>query len=62
MMRWEGVPPIALFKDDTAGFIHGLEADALGHADGNSNDVRVQILTPIGVLNRDQQLGVVRSL
>lgn len=57
-----GCAPIALFKDNTAGFIHDLEADALGHADSNSNYVRVQILTPIGVLNRDQQLGVVRSL
>ncbi len=24
VMRWEGVPPIALFKDNTAAFIHEL--------------------------------------
>lgn len=27
-----------------------------------SNYVRVQVLTPVGVLDRDQQLGVVREL
>jgi hypothetical protein len=30
MMRWEGVPPISLFKDNTAAFIHDLPPDALG--------------------------------
>ena len=29
---------------------------------GNSNYVRVQVLTPAGVLDRDKQLGVVREL
>jgi len=62
MMRWEGVPPISLFKDNTAAFIHELPPDALGNANGDSNYVRVQILTPIGVLNRDKQLGVVREM
>ena len=62
MMRWEGVPPISLFKDNTAAFIHDLEPDALGNANGDSNYVRVQILTPIGVLNRDKQLGVVKEM
>ena len=62
MMRWEGVPPISLFKDNTAAFIHELEPDALGNANGDSNYVRVQILTPIGVLDRDKQLGVVKEM
>jgi phenylpyruvate tautomerase PptA (4-oxalocrotonate tautomerase family) len=62
MMRWEGVPPISLFKDNTAAFIHDLEPDALGNANGDSNYVRVQILTPLGVLNRDKQLGVVKEM
>jgi phenylpyruvate tautomerase PptA (4-oxalocrotonate tautomerase family) len=62
IMRWEGVPPIALFKDNTAAFIHDLEPDALGNANGDSNYVRVQILTPLGVLNREKQLGVVREM
>jgi phenylpyruvate tautomerase PptA (4-oxalocrotonate tautomerase family) len=62
MMRWEGVPPIALFKDNTAAFVHELEPDALGNANGDSNYVRVQILTPVGVLNREKQLGVVKEM
>ncbi|MDQ6899946.1 MAG: 4-oxalocrotonate tautomerase [Candidatus Dormibacteraeota bacterium] len=62
MMRWEGVPPISLFKDNTAAFIHDLEPDALANANGESNHVRVQILTPIGVLDRDKQVGVVREM
>jgi phenylpyruvate tautomerase PptA (4-oxalocrotonate tautomerase family) len=62
MMRWEGVPPISLFKDNTAAFIHDLEPDALGNANGDSNYVRVQILTPVGVLTREKQLGVVKEM
>jgi hypothetical protein len=34
MMRWEGVPPISLFKDNTAAFIHELGPDELGNANG----------------------------
>lgn len=62
MMRWEGVPRISLFLDNTAAFIHDMEPAALGNANGDSNYVRVQILTPIGVLNRDKQLGVVKEM
>jgi phenylpyruvate tautomerase PptA (4-oxalocrotonate tautomerase family) len=62
VMRWEGVPEIALFKDNTAAFIHDLPADAIANAAGASNYVRVQILTPVGVLDRTKQLGVVREL
>jgi phenylpyruvate tautomerase PptA (4-oxalocrotonate tautomerase family) len=62
MMRWEGVPPISLFKDNTAAFIHDLDPEALGNANGDSNYVRVQILTPVGVLNREKQLGVVKEM
>jgi phenylpyruvate tautomerase PptA (4-oxalocrotonate tautomerase family) len=62
MMRWEGVPPISFFKDNTAAFIHELPPDSLGNANGDSNYVRVQILTPIGVLDRDKQLGVVKEM
>ena len=28
VMRWEGVPAISLFKDNTAAFIHDLPADS----------------------------------
>ena len=37
MMRWEGVPPISLFKDNTAAFIHELPHDALGNANGDGD-------------------------
>lgn len=62
VMRWEAVPQIPLFKDNTAAFIHDLAPDALSNVSGASNYVRVQVLTPIGVLNRDKQLGVVKDL
>ena len=62
VMRWEAVPPIALFKDNTAAFVHDLPADALSNASGDGNYVRVQVLTPVGVLNREKQLGVVKEL
>jgi phenylpyruvate tautomerase PptA (4-oxalocrotonate tautomerase family) len=62
VMRWEAVPPISLFKDNTAAFVHDLPADAISNVTGDSNYVRVQVLTPIGVLDRDKQLGVVREL
>jgi phenylpyruvate tautomerase PptA (4-oxalocrotonate tautomerase family) len=62
VMRWEKVPDLALFKDNTAAFIHDLPADALSNVTGDSNYVRVQVLTPVGVLDRDKQLGVVREL
>jgi phenylpyruvate tautomerase PptA (4-oxalocrotonate tautomerase family) len=62
VMRWEQVPPISLFKDNTAAFLHDLASDALSNATGDSNYVRVQVLTPVGVLDRDKKLGVVKEL
>jgi phenylpyruvate tautomerase PptA (4-oxalocrotonate tautomerase family) len=62
VMRWEGVPAIPLFKDNTAAFVHDLPEDAISNVTGNSNYVRVQVLTPVGVLNREKQLGVVKDL
>jgi phenylpyruvate tautomerase PptA (4-oxalocrotonate tautomerase family) len=62
VMRWEQVPPISFFSDNTAAFIHDLPIDSLSNATGDNNYVRVQILTPVGVLDRDKQLGVVREL
>jgi phenylpyruvate tautomerase PptA (4-oxalocrotonate tautomerase family) len=62
VMRWEQVPPISLFKNNTAAFIHELPADSLANVAGDSNYVRVQVLTPMGVLDRDKQLGVVKEL
>jgi phenylpyruvate tautomerase PptA (4-oxalocrotonate tautomerase family) len=62
VMRWERVPDLALFKDNTAAFIHDMPADASSNVAGDSNYIRVQVLTPVGVLDRDKQLGVVREL
>jgi len=62
LMRWEKVPEIPFFLDNTAAFIHDLEPDALANAQGDSNYVRVQILTPLGVLDREKQLGVVKEM
>jgi phenylpyruvate tautomerase PptA (4-oxalocrotonate tautomerase family) len=62
VMRSEQVPPIALFRDNTAAFIHDLPEGAISNVSGDENYVRVQVLTPIGTLDRDKQLGVVRQL
>jgi phenylpyruvate tautomerase PptA (4-oxalocrotonate tautomerase family) len=62
VMRWEQVPDLALFRDNTAAFIHDLPAEAISNAAGASNYARVQVLTPVGVLDRDKQLGVVSEL
>ena len=62
VMRWEQVPDIPLFQDNTAAFVHDLPAGAISNAAGDSNYVRVQVLTPINVLDRDKQLGVVKEL
>ena len=62
VMRWEQVPEISLFSDNTAAFIHDLPAEAIANAAGASDYVRVQVLTPVGVLDRTKQLGVVKEL
>ena len=62
VMRWEKVPEISLFQNNTAAFIHDLPADSISNVVGDSNYVRVQVLTPVGVLDRDKQLGVVSEL
>jgi phenylpyruvate tautomerase PptA (4-oxalocrotonate tautomerase family) len=62
VMRWEQVPVISLFLNNTAAFIHDLPADSISNAAGDSNYVRVQVLTPVNVLDRDKQLGAVREL
>jgi phenylpyruvate tautomerase PptA (4-oxalocrotonate tautomerase family) len=62
VMRWEQVPDLLLFANNTAAFIHELDAAAISNVAGDSNYVRVQVLTPAGVLDRDKQLGVVKEL
>ena len=60
-MRWEQVPDLPLFANTTAAFIHDLDAAAISNVPGDSNYVRVQVLTPAGALDRDKQLGASRS-
>jgi hypothetical protein len=60
VMRWEQVPDLALFRDNTAAFIHDLPAEAISNAAGASNYVRVQVLTPVGVLDRPNAVRVSR--
>ena len=62
VMRWEQVPDLALFRNNTAAFVHELPAGAISNVAGEGDYVRVQVLTPAGVLNRDKQLGVVSEL
>jgi phenylpyruvate tautomerase PptA (4-oxalocrotonate tautomerase family) len=62
VMRWEKVPELELFKKNTAAFVHDLPSGSISNVDGDGNYVRVQVLTPKGVLDRDKQLGVVREL
>lgn len=62
MMRWEGVPAIPLFLDNTAAFVHDLDPGAFSNAAGRSDHVRVEILTPEGVLDRAKKLGVVKEM
>ena len=62
VMRWEQVPDLPLFANNTAAFVHNLDAAAISNVAGDSDYVRVQVLTPIGVLDRDKQLGVFKEL
>lgn len=62
IMRWEKVPEIPFFLDNTAAFIHELEPAAFATAGGDSRGVRVQVTTNAGALDRDQQLGVVKDI
>ncbi|MFF4896015.1 hypothetical protein [Streptomyces sp. NPDC001068] len=62
VMRWEKVPDIPFFGDNTAAFVHELPADALSTASGRSDCVRVQVTTNAGALDRGQQLGVVGDI
>jgi phenylpyruvate tautomerase PptA (4-oxalocrotonate tautomerase family) len=61
LMKIEQVPNIAMFRKNTAGFVHDLPDGALSNVDGDGNYVRVQVLTNAGALNRDRQLAVVRQ-
>jgi len=59
LMIIEGVPDIPMFRQNTAAFVHDLPGGALSNVDGDSNYVRVQVLTNAGALDRGKQLAVV---
>jgi phenylpyruvate tautomerase PptA (4-oxalocrotonate tautomerase family) len=61
LMRIEQVPDIPMFRQNTAAFIHDLPDGALSNVDGESDYVRVQVLTNAGALDRDKQLAVVEQ-
>ncbi len=62
VMRWEKVPSLPLFRKNTAAFVHEMPNGTISNVDGEGNYVRVQVLTPVGVLDRAKQLGVVQEL
>jgi phenylpyruvate tautomerase PptA (4-oxalocrotonate tautomerase family) len=59
LMAIEQVPDIAMFRQNTAAFIHELPADAISNVDAGSDYVRVQVLTNAGALDRNKQIAVV---
>jgi phenylpyruvate tautomerase PptA (4-oxalocrotonate tautomerase family) len=59
LMTIEAVPDIPMFRQNTAGFVHDLPEGDLSNVDGESNYVRVQVLTNAEALDRDKQLDVV---
>ena len=62
VMTIEKVPDIPMFRQNTAAFIHELPAASLSNVDGDSDYVRIQVLTNAGALDRDKQLAVVERL
>jgi phenylpyruvate tautomerase PptA (4-oxalocrotonate tautomerase family) len=62
LMEVEQVPDITLFRKNTAAFLHELPANAHSNVDGDSDRVRVQVLTNAGALDREKQLAAVRRL
>jgi phenylpyruvate tautomerase PptA (4-oxalocrotonate tautomerase family) len=62
VMTIEQVPDIPMFRENTAAFIHDMPAGHLSNVDGDSNYVRIQVLTNSGALDRAKQLAVVEQL
>ena len=44
-----------MFKNNAAAFVHDLAEGAVSNVNGESNDVRVQVLTNAGALDREKQ-------
>ena len=41
VMRWEQVPDIALFRKNTAAFVHQMAPATISHVDGESDYIQV---------------------
>jgi phenylpyruvate tautomerase PptA (4-oxalocrotonate tautomerase family) len=61
LMKIEQVPDIPMSRKNTAAFVHDLPSDSLSNVDGDSNYVRVQVLTNAAALDRGKQLAVVEQ-
>jgi phenylpyruvate tautomerase PptA (4-oxalocrotonate tautomerase family) len=61
LMGIEGAPNIPMFRQNTAAFVHEVPADSFSNVDGESEHVRVQVLTNASALDRDKQIEVVRQ-
>jgi phenylpyruvate tautomerase PptA (4-oxalocrotonate tautomerase family) len=61
LMKIEQVPDIPMFRQNTAAFVYELPDGDMSNVDGETNYVRVQVLTNAGALDRDKQLAVVRQ-
>lgn len=59
LMTVEQVPPLALFRKNTAAFIHDT---TVANVNGDTNYVRVQVITNAGALDRDKQIAAVEQL
>lgn len=59
LMTIEEVPAIPMFRQNTAAFVHDLDATSFANVDGDNGYVRVQVLTNLGALDRAKQLAVV---
>ena len=57
----ERVPDIPMFRKNTAAFVHELPPSSISNVDGDSNYVRVQVLTNADALDRGKQLAVVQQ-
>jgi phenylpyruvate tautomerase PptA (4-oxalocrotonate tautomerase family) len=61
LMRIEEVPALPMFRNNTAAFVHALPDGAIANVEGESDYVRVQVLTNLGALDRAKQLAVVEQ-
>ncbi len=61
LMRIEEVPELPMFRNNTAAFIHALPGGSIANVAGESDYVRVQVLTNSGALDRPKQLAVVEQ-